>query len=105
MFIIAKKVVFSSIVKVIWQLLLCIGQHIESDVVLIVVVSLEVVELDLSILKPSLSVVKHVIVNRLKVLELMLHITDILFENGVHHLLLNLQLGPHFFELLTQRGP
>lgn len=77
--------------------------HIECDVVRIVLVVLEIIQLDLGICHPFLSLLELSVVNLLQILELLVNILQVLQQNSLSGLLLNNQNVPHFLELLLER--
>ena len=81
------------------------NHHIECDVVWIVLVVLEIIQLDLCICHPFLSLLELSVVNLLQILELLVNILQVLQQNSFSGLLLNNQNVPHFLKLLLERLP
>jgi len=58
---------------------LCICKHVKSNIVGVVIIGLEVIKLDLGVLKPFISILEHFVVKTLKIFQLVLNVSKILF--------------------------
>jgi hypothetical protein len=90
------KVVIILKIIVCWSL--SILKHVESNIVWIVIVGLKVVKLDLGILQPFISILKHLIIKTLEIFQLVLDMSKILFKDCLSGLFLDLEHNSHLLE-------
>lgn len=79
--------------------------HLESDVVGIVLVIVEVVKLDLGVLQPVIRFLELSVINLLQVFEFLLDVDQILLKNGLGRLFLNYEDVAHFLEAFLKLSP
>ena len=70
----------------------------------VIIVRLKVIQLHLSILKPLVGILEHLVVETFEIFKLILNVGEVLLENCFCCLLLNFKHSSHFLELIFELG-
>jgi hypothetical protein len=71
------KIVTVHEVIISWSL--CVCKHVKSNIVRIVIICLEVIKLYFGVLQPFISILEHIVIKALKIFQLVLNVSKILF--------------------------